>query len=107
MTLGGRPYPLRVLPEDEGPIRRIARELNGKLAGFRERYPERDAQDCLAMLLLIYSVDLYKVKDGGPRVDPALARALEQVERDLEGALAEGPDRGAASAPRPGHPTSA
>ena len=64
VTLSGRPYPLRVLPEDEGPITQIAKELNDKLGDFLLAYEGKDRQDCLAMLLLIYAVDLYKVKAG-------------------------------------------
>jgi len=87
VTLGGRPYPLRVVPEDEEPIRRIAKELNDKLTNFQETYPGRDKQDCLAMLLLIYAVDLYKVKDGRAAVDPKVGRSLSQLETILKTAL--------------------
>ena len=88
VTLGGRPYPLRVVPEDEEPIRRIAKELNDKLTDFQETYPGRDKQDCLAMLLLIYAVDLYKVKDGGAEIDPKIGRSLTQLESTLKAAIA-------------------
>ncbi len=88
VTLGGRAYPLRVAPEDEGPIRRIAKELNDKLAELQQAYPGKDKQDCLAMLLLIYSVDLYKVKQGSANDDPQLFRSLTKLERDLAEALA-------------------
>lgn len=87
VTLGGRPYPLRVLPEDEEPIRRIAKELNDKLTDFQETYPGRDKQDCLSMLLLIYAVDLYKVKDGRAALDPKIGRSLNQLESTLKSAL--------------------
>ncbi|MFK8056156.1 MAG: cell division protein ZapA [Saprospiraceae bacterium] len=87
VTLGGRPYPLRVVPEDEEPIRRIAKELNAKLTDFQGTYPGRDKQDCLAMLLLIYAVDLYKVKDGRETVDPKIGRSLTQLESTLKAAL--------------------
>lgn len=87
VTLAGRPYPLRVLPDDEEPIRQIARELNDKFSDFRESYPSKDAQDCLAMLLLIYAVDLFKVKGGDQRSDPRLIRALGALERSLSEAL--------------------
>ena len=103
VTLAGRPYPLRVLPEDEGPITRIARELNDKLGDFLQAYDGKDRQDCLAMLLLIYAVDLYKVKEGtqadaGARADVGAqadagaqatgARLLESLRR-LEAQLAD------------------
>ena len=96
VTLAGRPYPLRVAPADEEPIRRIAKELNDKVAEFQESYPGKDKQDCLAMLLLIYAVDLYKVKDVGDDAaatpDPELARQLGRLERTLADALSETAD---------------
>jgi cell division protein ZapA len=75
------------LPEDEEPIRRIAKELNDKLTDFQETYPGRDKQDCLSMLLLIYAVDLYKVKDGRAAIDPKIGRSLNQLESTLKSAL--------------------
>ena len=88
VTLAGRPYPLRVLPEDEEPIRRIAKELNDKVADFQQAYQGKDKQDCLAMLLLIYAVDLFKVKDGNSATDVQLDRTIRQLERQLTDALA-------------------
>ena len=87
VTVGGRAYPLRVLPEDEGPISRIAKEINDKLATFQQTYQGKDKQDFLAMLLLIYAVDLYKVKEGGRNVDPQLLRSLNNLEQQLTEAL--------------------
>ena len=105
VTLAGRPYPLRVLPDDEEPIRQIAHELNDKLNDFRESYPGRDVQDCLAMLLLIYSVDLYKVKDGSrAAADPDLLRTLRAVDEELGATLA---GQQAPPAPLPSPPSAA
>ena len=104
VTLAGRPYPLRVLPEDEESIRRIAKELNDKVASFQQTYPGKDKQDCLAMLLLIYAVDLYKVKEAAPAPpapDPELLRGLADLERQLAGALAP---PGTAAPPLAQHP---
>ncbi len=88
VTLAGRPYPLRVLPTDEEPIRRIAKELNDKIVDFQRAYSGKDKQDCLAMLLLLYAVDLYKAKVGQPDPDGQVAPTLQTLERDLRRALA-------------------
>lgn len=87
VTVGGRAYPLRVLPEDEGPIARIAKEINDKLATFQQTYQGKDKQDFLAMLLLIYAVDLYKEKEGSRVVDPQLLRSLSSLELQLAEAV--------------------
>ena len=91
VTLAGRPYPLRVAPGDEEAIRRIAKELNDKLTDFQRTYAGREKQDYLAMLLLIYAVDLYKVKDGGGAPAASLPDAsiatLRRLGGDIEEAL--------------------
>ncbi len=93
VTLAGRPYPLRVLPADEEPIRRIAKELNDKVVEYQRAYSGKDKQDCLAMLLFIYAVDLYKAKASEPpAADQALAPTLARLERDLAAALHGGPE---------------
>ena len=94
VTLAGRPYPLRVSRSDEEAIRRIGKELNDKVVEFQKTYVGRDKQDCLAMLLLLYAVDLYKLKDGqtapaaGALPEDALA-TVEQLKADIRAALAE------------------
>lgn len=96
VTLAGRPYPLRVAPRDEAAIRRISKELNDKVADFQRSYVGKDKQDCLAMLLLIYAVDLYKVKDAGAGEAPiggtlpadAIA-TIERLKADITQALAD------------------
>ena len=101
VTLAGRPYPLRVVPSDEEPIRRIAKELNDKVVDFQKGYPGKDKQDCLAMLLLIYAVDLHKAKDGAPPAggdDPRIAQTLQRLERDITAALAPPLDADAGTA---------
>jgi len=39
------------------------------------------------MLLLIYAVDLYKVKDGRAALDPKIGRSLSNLESTLKAAL--------------------
>ncbi|RME08843.1 MAG: cell division protein ZapA [Bacteroidetes bacterium] len=60
ITIAGRPYPLKIKASDEAVIRKIAREVNEKINRFQLSYPNRDKQDCLALALLAYAVDLYK-----------------------------------------------
>lgn len=91
VTLAGRPYPLRVLPADEEPIRRIAKELNDKVAEYQHAFSGKDKQDCLAMLLLIYAVDLFKIKDGSTTADTQLIRTLSVLERQLSEAVGPEP----------------
>ena len=97
VTISGRPYPLRVSREDEPAIRSISKEINEKLNGFHKQFVGKDRQDCLAMLLMIYAVDLYKLKDGrdagaapatGALSEEALA-TIDALKSEIRTALAE------------------
>ncbi len=62
VLIAGRPYPLKIKANDEAAIRRIVKEVNEKINKFQLTYPNRDKQDCLAMAVLAYAVDLHKAK---------------------------------------------
>ena len=69
VVIASRPYPLKVKDEDEAAIRKIIKEINDKVNRFQLTYTNKDKQDCLAMAVLTYAVDLYKsqqhtVEDG-------------------------------------------
>ena len=86
VTLAGRPYPLRVMAKDEESIRRIVKELNDRVNSLQQSYNNKDKQDCLAMLLLIYAMDLFRVKEG-VQTDPQLVRNLLKLEEQLQAAV--------------------
>lgn len=60
VLIGGRPYPLKIKSADEPAIRAIVKEVNEKVNRFQQNYAKKDKQDCLAMALLTYAVDLHK-----------------------------------------------
>ncbi len=62
ILIAGRPYPLKIKENDEHVVRKIAKELNEMVNRFQLKYANKDKQDCLAMALLTYAVDLQKAK---------------------------------------------
>ena len=76
VTIAGRPYPLKIKANDEAAIRKIVKEVNDKVNRFQLTYPNKEKQDCLAMVLLSYAVDLHKTS-----VTPAAAPVPELSER--------------------------
>ena len=60
VVIAGRPYPLKVQADDEAAIRKIVKEVNERVNTFQLTYTQKDKQDCLAMALLTYAVDLFK-----------------------------------------------
>ena len=64
VLIGGRPYPLRIVSTDEPSIRKIVKEINDNINSFQLKYTTKDKQDCLAMAVLTYAVDLEKSKSN-------------------------------------------
>ena len=90
VTIAGRPYPLKIKTSDEPVIRRIVKQVNEKVNKFQLTYPNREKQDCLAMALLAYAVDLHKASSQPKSAPPSaeLSEKLTHLEKLLDEALA-------------------
>lgn len=60
VLIAGRPYPLKIEASEEGDIRKVVKTINEKINKFQSTYTYKDKQDCLAMTLLTYAVELQK-----------------------------------------------
>ncbi len=83
VIIAGRPYPLKIKVEDEPSIRRIVKEVNEKINRFQLTYTNKDKQDCLAMAILTYAVDLHKSRQSAAQ-DTTLANKLSQLDELLD-----------------------
>lgn len=89
VTIAGRPYPLKIKANDEPVIRRIVKEVNEKVNKFQLAYPNREKQDCLALALLAYAVDLHKFSSpSSDTASPELSEKLSRIQALLDEALA-------------------
>ena len=86
VLIANRPYPLKINEEDEKKIREIVKEINDKINNFQLNYTQKDKQDCLAMVLLTYAVDLNKQKDTKQMKE--LSQKLNLIEELLESSVA-------------------
>jgi len=86
VMIAGRSYPLKIQSSDEAEIRDIVKEVNEKVMAFSTTYTKKDKQDCMAMVLLTYAVDLHKLQKEG---NSGLAASEEVSESilNLEGLL--------------------
>ncbi len=87
VTIAGRPYPLKIKAADEPSIRRIVKEVNEKVNKFQLAYPNRDKQDCLAMALLAFAIDLNKTSTQSPAFSPEISEQLSLISTLLDDAL--------------------
>jgi cell division protein ZapA len=88
VTIAGRPYPLKIKASDEPMVRQIVKEVNEKVNKFQLTYPNREKQDCLAMALLGYAVDLHKATSQPTASSPPdVSEQLSRIESLLDGAM--------------------
>lgn len=88
VLIAGRPYPLQIKANDEAAIRKIVRDVNDKINQFQLTYPNKDKQDCLALGLLTYAVDLHKIRQSLTTTqDPQVVEQLSLLNALLDDAL--------------------
>lgn len=64
VLVAGRPYKLKVLPEEENMARQASREINEQVQEFQDKIFSKDKQDFLAMIALQLKVDSLKTTDA-------------------------------------------
>lgn len=78
---------MKIKANDEPVIRRIVKEVNEKVNKFQLTYPNREKQDCLAMALLAYAVDLHKAATAPTASNQGFSEQLSRIQALLDGAL--------------------
>lgn len=86
VMIAGRTYPLKVKEQDMDAIKHVVEEINEKIKDFQLTYINKDKQDCLAMALLTYAVELHKVKlyETTPH---QISRKVDHLENLIENIL--------------------
>jgi cell division protein ZapA (FtsZ GTPase activity inhibitor) len=72
INIADRLYPLRVDRKDEESIRKAAKIINEKVVQYKQKYAEKDIQDCMAMATLqfvIQKFDTEKRLDNSPLIE--------------------------------------
>ena len=62
VSIAGRQYPVRVSSDEEGLVRDVVTDINAKIKDFQLRYSGKDRQDCMAMIMMTYAVELEKLQ---------------------------------------------
>ena len=87
VMIAGRSYPLKVKEQDMDSIRRVVEEINEKIKDFQLTYINKDKQDCLAMSLLTYAVELHKTKLSDNTTPQQISRKVDHLENLIENIL--------------------
>lgn len=88
VLVAGRPYPLKIHPQEEHLIRRVVKEINTKINQYQLTFKQRDKQDCIAMALLTYAVEAAQKPVVAASEEDTLKR-LQHLEYLLDQSLAE------------------
>lgn len=88
IMIAGRPYPLKISATDEEAIRGVVKAINERVNQFQLNYTNKDKQDCLALALLSYAIDLQKVRrslsdSNDPEISDRLSLITSLLDRML------------------------
>lgn len=86
VMIAGRTYPIKVEEKDIPSIRRVVEEINNKVKDFQLTYINKDRQDCLAMTLLTYAVELQDVKVADTSKDQINAK-IDHLDKLIDSIL--------------------
>jgi cell division protein ZapA len=89
LKIADREYPMKVSVEDEERIRRIGREINERLAKYKERYQIDDRQDLLAMVAFDVCMDRSRQENQRVLTEQQVSEKLTAWELLVSQALQE------------------
>lgn len=61
-NIAGKLIPLKVAEDEEVYVKKAIEEINARIRQYQTEFSQKDLQDCIAMALLTYAVDYYKVQ---------------------------------------------
>lgn len=84
LLIADRPYPLKIKPEEEEMVRKVAKDINEKVKQFQYKYAAKDKQDYLAMCALMLGVEKASREKGDSSSDQEMATAIDEIESILK-----------------------
>lgn len=85
ITIGDRNYRIKILPKDEGAVRKTLKTINDKIIEFRGIYAGKDMQDYISMVLIWYATQPNN-KDSDI-LNEGITESLMRMEKQLDEAL--------------------
>jgi len=82
LLIAGRPYKLKVSPEEEGYVRQAAKDINDKIAEYQKTLLTRDRQDFLSMIALQATAEVLQNKNKATNAN--IDAKLDELEALLD-----------------------
>ena len=83
LLIADRPYPLKIKPEEEEMVRKVAKEINEKVKQFQYQYAAKDKQDYLAMCALMLGVEKASTAANKANAGSEVNKALDEIDEVL------------------------
>ncbi|MCO5231174.1 MAG: cell division protein ZapA [Chitinophagales bacterium] len=77
LVLAGRQYKLKVDPAEEAIVRSAAKDINDQIIDYQQKFPSKDKQDFLIMLLLHQKVESFRKSGNQSQSDQWMDRLNE------------------------------
>lgn len=87
VTINGRLLSLKADRFDEQKIRLAAKLVDERMKIYKEKYPEKDNEDCLTMVALQYAIKSLNVDND--MMETPLEAAINDVVDDIDRILSE------------------
>ena len=81
VLIAGRTYPLKIKPSEEQEINEIVQRIEDCVGDLKSKFPQKDAQDYLAMTLLTLGAELTSTEN------PTLSTEIENKLQSINGWL--------------------
>ncbi len=86
LLLADRTYRVKVRPEDEETVRRMAKTINDKIIEFKTQFAGKDMQDYIAMTLIWFATDQQASNPESSEIETITSK-LTQLEKMLDDQL--------------------
>ncbi len=86
LLLADRTYRVKVRPEDEETVRRMAKTINEKILEFKTQFAGKDMQDYIAMTLIWFATDQQANNPESSEIE-TITNKLTQLEKMLDDQL--------------------
>jgi cell division protein ZapA len=87
ITIAGRPYRLTIARNEEEPIRKAAKHIEGQISHYAGNYKYSDKQDLLAMVALHFATSAMLAQNEASFIKTSLSPNLIEIDSILTEAL--------------------
>ncbi|MGN6196137.1 MAG: cell division protein ZapA [Ginsengibacter sp.] len=82
IVIGDRNYRIKVLPADEGTVRKVLKTINEKIVEYKTQFAGKDMQDYISMVLIWYATQLKE--NSSEIISNDILESILKMEKQLD-----------------------